>query len=207
MKGKKIYIIRHGQTDYNKQGIAQGRGVDTSINEEGEKQARAFYNAYKHLKFDRIYTSTLQRTIQSVRHFTDQGIPHTALPGLDEINWGVREGTYFYEGGINYSQKMAEAWKQGDIHVSIEGGESPVDVQMRQKCALEYIMERDEEQCILICMHGRAMRIFLSLLLQTNLSEMDQYAHGNLCLYKLVNNGKNDFILEVVNEQSHLIYS
>ncbi|MDP4678865.1 MAG: histidine phosphatase family protein, partial [Cyclobacteriaceae bacterium] len=39
MKTKKIYIIRHGQTDYNKNNMVQGRGINSSINEFGQEQA------------------------------------------------------------------------------------------------------------------------------------------------------------------------
>jgi len=43
---KTIYIIRHGETDLNRLGIVQGRGMDTSLNEKGLEQAEAFYQAY-----------------------------------------------------------------------------------------------------------------------------------------------------------------
>ncbi|HLS39123.1 MAG TPA: histidine phosphatase family protein, partial [Sphingobacterium bovisgrunnientis] len=59
---KTFYFIRHGQTDLNLKGIVQGRGVNTSLNDSGRKQADAFFNAYKHIPFDKIYTSTLVRT-------------------------------------------------------------------------------------------------------------------------------------------------
>ena len=50
-----MYIIRHGETNYNKLGIVQGSGVDTDINEKGEAQADAFYQAYKHIPFQQIF--------------------------------------------------------------------------------------------------------------------------------------------------------
>ncbi|RYZ95555.1 MAG: histidine phosphatase family protein, partial [Sphingobacteriaceae bacterium] len=34
---KTLYIVRHGQTDLNKQGIVQGRGMNTDLNDEGRK--------------------------------------------------------------------------------------------------------------------------------------------------------------------------
>ena len=79
---KKIYIIRHGQTDFNLKNIVQGSGVDSSLNERGIAQASAFFDAYQHIKFDKVYTSVLQRTGQSVQRFIDLGIPHEKLAGL-----------------------------------------------------------------------------------------------------------------------------
>ena len=89
---KTIYIIRHGETEYNKQGIIQGSGIDSDLNETGRKQAEQFYQAYHHIGFDAIYTSELKRTQQSVASFAQRDIPIRVLPELNEINWGVFEG-------------------------------------------------------------------------------------------------------------------
>ncbi|MBE7179132.1 MAG: histidine phosphatase family protein, partial [Mucilaginibacter polytrichastri] len=71
---KTLYIIRHGETELNKKGIVQGRGINASLNETGKRQAREFFEAYQDVPFDRIYTSTLQRTHQTVQHFIDKGL-------------------------------------------------------------------------------------------------------------------------------------
>src|SRR5690606_39610306 len=89
---KILYIIRHGQTDLNLKGIVQGRGVNSPLNEMGKMQAQAFYNRYRDEHFDKIYTSTLLRTHQTVAHFVQDGIPMEQLKGLDEIGWGIYEG-------------------------------------------------------------------------------------------------------------------
>ena len=44
---KEIYVIRHGQTEHNKKGIVQGKGVNLPLNETGQAQARKFFDAYK----------------------------------------------------------------------------------------------------------------------------------------------------------------
>ena len=92
MSTKKIYLIRHGQTDYNLRGVVQGSGIDAPLNETGRKQAEAFYQTYKSVSFDKVYTSVLQRSQQSVKKFLADGIPHEAFEGLNEISWGNREG-------------------------------------------------------------------------------------------------------------------
>src|SRR5258708_6396194 len=89
---KTLYIIRHGQTDLNKQGIIQGRGIDTDLNDEGRKQAALFFEAYKSVPFEKIYISELKRTQQTVQQFIDLGIPYQKLSGLDELAWGIYEG-------------------------------------------------------------------------------------------------------------------
>lgn len=142
MKVKKIYLIRHGQTEYNNRGIVQGRGINTNLNETGLQQAHAFFEHYKDVPFKKIYSSSLQRTTQTVQPFIDLGIPHKALPGLDEISWGVSEGKeYTAQNNSRYYQIIRE-WKDGNIEGKIIGGESPLDVQERQMKAMEYILSK-----------------------------------------------------------------
>lgn len=183
---KEIYVIRHGQTEYNKKGIVQGSGVDSNLNEVGQAQAKAFFEMYQEVNFDKVYTSTLKRAMQSVSLFTDKKqLPHEKLSGLNEINWGKHEGKSITTEQDNYYFYMLNEWQKGNLEVAIEGGESPLQVQARQKTALEHILAQENEEKILICMHGRAMRIFLCLMLDYPLENMDKFEHENLCLYKL----------------------
>jgi probable phosphoglycerate mutase len=87
---------------------------------------------------------------------------------------------------------------------SFSGGESSYQVVARMKTAMQTIMEREEEKTILMCIHGRAMRILLSMLMQTPLSEMEQYLHSNLCLYILEYDGQKWKIC-LENDTSHLL--
>jgi len=180
---KLLYIIRHGETDLNKKGIVQGRGVDTPLNDFGKQQAEAFYDAYKEISFDKIYTSTLQRTHQTVAKFVEKGIPYEQLAGLDEISWGVYEGKVQADSIISGFNAITKQWGEGKLDVSVEGGESPNQVQERQQEAMDYIASKENEHNVLICMHGRAMRILLCLLINKPLSQMDDFPHMNTALY------------------------
>ncbi|HEX5170280.1 MAG TPA: histidine phosphatase family protein [Cyclobacteriaceae bacterium] len=203
MSSKKIYLIRHGQTDYNKMGIVQGSGVDTSLNDYGREQARAFYEIYGKIPFDKVYTSTLRRTIESVKNFIDDGLPYESLSGLNEICWGNKEGQRITPEEDAYYHWLLEEWRRGNTSLRIEGGESPEDVISRMKPAVDHILLHPGERTILICMHGRAMRILLCHLLGEPLKNMDLYEHNNLCLY-LLQYDHHRFIIELNNDLSHL---
>lgn len=203
MSDKKIYLIRHGQTDYNLKGIVQGSGVDTSINATGVKQAEAFYAKYKHVPFKKIYTSSLRRTVESVSRFIDSGIPHEAYPGLNEISWGEKDGKIVNVCDHNHYSAILESWKRGEVTRCIDGGESPQDVYDRQRPVIDLIFSRPEEDIILICMHGRAMRILLAALVHCNLKLMDTFEHQNLCLYVLCSS-ENYITVEKCNDVEHL---
>ncbi len=184
MKPKTIYLIRHGQTGHNHRGIVQGRYVNSSLSKKGYMQADAFFENYKNISFRKIYTSTLQRTKQTVQKFIDAGIPHEELSGLDEICWGESEGL-FAEGDNNKKYwQIIETWKSGNLEPRLKGGENPLDVQKRQKEALDYIASQPED-LILVCMHGRALKIMLAWITGLHLKEMDNFDHDNLSLYIL----------------------
>lgn len=206
MKNKTIYLIRHGETDFNRQGVVQGSGINAELNEWGWAQASAFFNAYQHVPFDKIYTSALVRTQQSVKGFLDSGIAHESYEGLNEISWGNREGRTPSSMDSQYYKDLVLAWRAGETSLAAEEGESPEDVLKRQLPVIETILSRPQERTIIVAMHGRAMRILLTSLLKKPLVEMDSFEHSNLCLYKLnYSYSEQEFTLEVANDITHLL--
>ncbi len=206
LSSKTIYLIRHGETDYNRRGVVQGSGIDAELNALGHAQANAFYEAYQHLNFDKIYTSKLIRTVQSVRGFLDRGLPHESYEGLNEISWGIREGRTPTSMDNDYYRELVTSWQGGKIDLQAEGGESPVDVKNRQLPVIDLILSRPEERTILVAMHGRAMRVLLATLFEKPLYEMDNYLHTNLGLYLLhYDYPTKRFSLEKENDTTHLV--
>ncbi len=203
MNYKNIFILRHAETDFNHRGVVQGSGIDAPLNETGKAQARAFYTRYMDYPFDKIYISALQRTRQTVNEFIDAGIPYEKLKGLNEIDWGKYEGKLVTPADNKYYKRLVENWQHGNVDLRIDGGESPLMVQKRQEKEMTHILSQGEEKNVLICMHGRAMRILLSTLLNYPLSSMDRFAHHNTGCYHLIYNG-NAFSVIKANDTSHL---
>ena len=202
---KTVYLIRHGETDFNRQGVVQGSGVDSDLNTLGKAQAEAFFQHYQHIPFDKVYTSGLKRTHQSVNKFLEKNIPWEQHTGLNEISWGVREGKIPNNRDNEYYKILIDSWVAGKTDMPSEGGESPADVITRQNPVVDLILSRPEEQTVLIAMHGRAIRILLTLLLKRPLNEMDTFDHANLCLYKLVYSYETeDFTVEIACDTTHL---
>ena len=185
MKKKTFYFIRHGQTDLNLRGIVQGKGVDSPLNETGHKQANAFYQMYKDVPFDKIYTSTLQRTKQTVAQFIADGIPTEEHYGLDEISWGIYEGKEQDDSVISGFEKIVSGWRSGQLDLGIESGESPNELVERQKQAIDFMLAKEDEETILVCMHGRALRIMLCHMTGVSVCLMDDFPHTNTALYVL----------------------
>ncbi|QBR13065.1 histidine phosphatase family protein [Sphingobacterium sp. CZ-2] len=192
---KTFYFIRHGQTDLNLKGIVQGRGVNSPLNDNGIKQAQAFYEAYKHVPFDKIYVSTLLRTHQTVESFLAHGIPSEELVGLDEISWGIYEGQEQTPEIMTGFEKVVNSWRNNDLDLAIDQGESPNTLVERQREAVEYMLAQEDEENVLVCMHGRALRIMLCHLTEVPVCQMDDFPHTNTALY----------ILEYQNNQFNII--
>ncbi len=201
---REIYIVRHGQTDHNARGIVQGKGVNLPLNGKGQKQARAFFEAYKDISFDIVYTSTLLRAQETVTDFVKLGIPHQSFAELDEISWGELEGTATTMESDSTFQGLIAKWKAGDIHArSAPSGESPYDLQQRQKRFLSHLLTTNYRK-ILIATHGRFMRAFLCTLTGRPLSDMETFTHTNLCLYKVNQLNTGEFVIEMHCETGHL---
>ena len=66
----KLYVLRHGETDYNKEGIFQGQN-NIDLNEEGIKQAQITAKSLENIYFDKVYVSPLKRAIQTAKIVTN----------------------------------------------------------------------------------------------------------------------------------------
>ncbi|MCO6489312.1 MAG: histidine phosphatase family protein [Phaeodactylibacter sp.] len=202
---KEIYIIRHGETDYNRQGIVQGQGVDTSLNALGRRQARAFYDRYKDAGFEAVLTSRLRRTHETVQAFIGQGLPWEQFADINEIGWGDHEGRKSTPAMMQQYREITDEWKKGNFHASLEGAESAAGLAERISRFVEHLRGRPEST-LLVCSHGRAMRCLMCLLQQQPLQNMDNFEHANTGLYQVQYQGDIfRFVLE--NDLSHLEYA
>ncbi len=200
-----LYFIRHGQTDYNLRGIVQGGGIDSDLNETGERQGRLFFEQYRDLGFDRVYCSGLKRTYQTIRRFEGIGHEIHRLDALNEMGWGVLEGAVASpEIRLEY-RKLNERWSSGDLTYRIPEGESPESAWARTVPGLEQIIEETGEgRKALICTHGRLMRIILSQMLGYGMQHMNLFPHENTGLNLLVRQTNGRWLAERMNDLSHL---
>ena len=92
MKVKNIYVIRHGETDWNKNSRFQGQ-TDVPINTKGQEQALALVPLMHQLQIESVYASTLSRAFKTAEIATqDLKLTLNKDDRLKEINIGVAEG-------------------------------------------------------------------------------------------------------------------
>lgn len=198
----KLYIYRHGQTAYNTKGIVQGRGVDSSLNEQGRLQAAAFFQQYSSIPFDLLLTSTLKRTIETAQPFVDAGLPVVRMKDLEEIDWGVYEGKTADENMRTSYLNLLKAWSDGHYDACLEQGDSARQMGERLQRVVDYIKELQFEH-VLVCTHGGCMGFLMTILQELPLSDMPKYKHNNtgLCVFEY--DGQRFHLLQQ-NDLTHL---
>ena len=182
--------------------MIQGRGVNTSLNERGIAQARKTAQQLEKVSFDSVYTSALIRTQETIGEFALNGIPIISHEGFDEISWGTQEGKEASDEAKNCYTDTVNGWRRGDLSLNVGGGENPLQVMERQKEAVQKVL-KDDAQNVLVCMHGRAMRVLLCWTLNYPLNYMDGFPHQN-CAYYVLGYRNESFYLKEFNQVDHL---
>lgn len=140
-----LWFLRHGQTDWNKQGRIQGQR-ESDLDEVGREQAKALGARLAGTKFDAIYSSDLKRTTQTA----ELVFPDAELlfePRLREIAGGVLEGKTAAEMSAE-ERSLIERLDGRHMHVRPRGGESYLDVQVRLESWLAELPRSGRYACV-----------------------------------------------------------
>lgn len=159
-----IYLIRHGETDWNKEFRFQGR-TDIPLNEYGRELARLTSDALRDVPFDAAFCSPLQRAVETAQIILrDRNVPLIRDERLTEISFGIREGCDFREAGDDPSDPIYDFLKRPAQYRPPEGAESLDDIRRRSAEFLDEIILPLEGRCktVLIVAHGALNRSILN---------------------------------------------
>ncbi len=201
-KEMEIYLLRHGETDYNKNRIIQGGGIDSQLNLTGIYQSDSFFKHYKKEAFNLVITSTLQRTYQTVKSFVQSNVRHEATPLINEIHWGEYEGKKGNPKMHLEYIKLTENWKNGVWDAKIKNGESANELKQRLDQFIQYIKQLSATK-ILVCSHGRTLKGLLAMMINQSIGEMHHYKIQNTGLSKILFKDET-FTVDFINDLSHL---
>jgi len=200
-----LYLLRHGETDFNRQGIVQGGGVDSDLNEVGRAQAEAFFAHYRHIPFDAVYCSKLKRTAQTLAPWGELGYAPTPVAALNELSWGIIEGQQPTPEVKEYFRTSIQRWQEGDLSYKIPGGQSPDEVWEAAKPFFEALpRQHPAGSRLMICTHGRTMRILIANLLGYGAHRMEMFHHRNTTVNVLRMNIHGRCFAERLDDLSHL---
>ncbi len=154
-----IYIVRHGETDWNVEKRVQGR-IDTLLNEKGRQQAIFCRSYFNNVILTATYSSPLKRARESAEIIVDSRCPIITCDDLSERNFGDWEGKLWTEvmPELEY-RKIREGVKLRPIK-----GESLEELIARsQKILIDTALKHNENENILLVSHGGPIRSMLSL--------------------------------------------
>ncbi len=138
-----VFLIRHGQTLWNKERRFLGRS-DIPLDSEGQLQASQLAATMSSISLSHLYSSPLSRARQTAEAL---GAPHGIHPTLEadltELDQGELEGM---EGRLLAERypEFHEAWRTDPTHVRIPGGETLAECQQRAVSALMRILDTHE---------------------------------------------------------------
>ncbi|WP_397537314.1 histidine phosphatase family protein [Rummeliibacillus pycnus] len=187
----KIYIVRHGETDWNCEGRLQG-GTDTTLNDRGKKQATVCRNYFKKIKCDAIFTSTLQRAMLTATIMNEElKLPFFQLREFAERTFGVAEGMTYEERVKVYPHKeYPNQEKIGQLKERIASG-------------LLKIHEQYPDGSVILVTHGAVIHTLFSMV--ENAEIFPQSARLSNGGVSIIHDQDGKWWLEKYNQIQHLL--
>ena len=196
---KDLYLMRHGQTFFNQEGLVQGT-CDSPLTELGQDQARqaGAYLKERGIRFGQLYSSTQERasdTLELVSGRTD----YTRLKGIKEWNFGLFEAQ---------PERLQPKFRPGatsfeDLFVPY-GGEGVDQVGERMLVTLTEVMEQAGAEPVLAVSHGGAMWAFYLKIAAQALDPKVRFGNCVICHYHYEN---DQFLLrQVIDPLAKTVY-
>lgn len=200
MSDGRLYLVRHGETAANVEGLWQGRQGDDPLNERGRAQSLAAAEALAGSGASAIYASDLQRAQETARIIAERlGLPVQTHPGLREYGFGELEGATTSEGLARW-RALVDQWRT-DPSAKPRGGESAAEFTQRVGAAMHEIIGQHPSERVIVVAHGGSLSVGLAVLIGKPGNWRD-YQMTN-CGISIVQLGADPRLL-VFDETSHL---
>ncbi len=173
-----LYVVRHGQTNWNLEGRIQGN-TDNPLNETGFEQARTVGSQLGEITLDHVYPSGLKRAIQTAEAIAGDA-PITPDPRLNERSRGIYEGLVSAEVSDEFRPRF------NALDDDMDGGESLRSISERISEATREIVAQHMGETVMVVGHSGVNPLVIAELIglppERAISEIRQ---GNDEVYKL----------------------
>ena len=199
----KLFLVRHGETEWNRSGKFLGQ-YDVPLNDRGVSQARDVAKAAISWRPTALYSSPLTRTMQVAEQIGKTvGLTVTPYPGLMELDLGQVEGISGQQMRDEWPQ-LHQVWSDSPETVAMPGGESLVQLEDRAWASFSRVEQSHKDgDNIVIVSHNFAIRAICGKLLGIPLSHFHRtYLHlSSVCIF---DRGRMGWRMLKYNSTGHL---
>ncbi|WP_373819241.1 histidine phosphatase family protein [Glaesserella sp.] len=211
-KNLTFYLIRHGRTVWNEQGLLQGHG-DSPLTEQGIQGAKLAGEALREVPFVAAYSSILQRTIDTAKHVIgERYVPLFQHQGLNEQYFGL------WEGIVIDTIRHTETYRQiqhdpANYTAETNQGETYDKLAERAMGAVRDIIQIHDKGNILLVSHGHTLRLLLAMFAGSTwqnhrenplIPSLLNTAINVVCYEQKEDEESGRFIIEKLNDATHL---
>lgn len=205
----KVYLIRHGKTQWNLESRYQGANGDSPLLKDSYREIELLASSLQRIPFEYAYTSPLKRarvTAQALLNHLNPEIPLTIDSRLKEFNLGKMEGMHFEDVAVKWPEVLKNFRHHPDKYdESLVEGESFLEVIARFRAAIEEYCRQYPNGNILVISHGAALNAAINALIGTPLAHLkDRGGLSNTSTTILTTNDGRHFELEKWNDTSYL---
>jgi broad specificity phosphatase PhoE len=197
-----VYLVRHGETAWNKEEIFRGR-IDISLNEIGFREAELVGEYLKGKDIHVIYSSPLSRARETARRIAQVfNLKVQPLEGITDTSFGKWEGLPLKEVQI-HDGELYRQWREQPHLVKLPGGESLDEVRVRAMAALEEVIQYHKGMNIVLVSHRVINKVIICGILGIDNSHFWQIGQDTAAI-NLIQYKEGKYILSLLNETSHL---
>lgn len=207
-----FYLVRHGRTVWNEQGLLQGQG-DSPLIAEGIEGAMKTGEHLANVPFVAAYSSLLKRAMDTTQYIIgERNIPFFQHKGLNEHFFGSWEGVLV--DSIRQSEEFQQMTKDpANYQAKSNGGETFAELAERAMQAVYDIINVHNEGNILLVSHGHTLRLLLALFdgstwqnhrENPRVIRLDNTSISIVHYEQAENENVGRFVLETVNSTAHL---
>lgn len=205
----KVYLIRHGKTQWNLESRYQGANGDSPLLKDSYREIELLASSLQRIPFEHAYASPLKRariTAQALLNHLNPEIPLTIDSRLKEFNLGKMEGMHFEDVAAKWPEVLKNFRHHPDKYdESLVEGESFLEVIARFRAAIEEYCRQYPNGNILVISHGAALNAAINALIRTPLAHLkDRGGLSNTSTTILTTNDGRHFELEKWNDTSYL---
>lgn len=197
-----VWLVRHGETVYNKEGRFQGC-LDVPLSAEGERQASKVAARLGEEKVEAVYSSRLKRAYRTANLIAaPHGLPVRIIDGMEEMGFGRWEGKSFFD--LEEDEKdAAKSWFNDPVTNVIPEGEAISQFQQRINQAYHKLLEEVNGKDTVLVTHGGVIKVILVSILGVSLSMLPRL-YVSLCSLTVVRYFNGLPLLTLFNDTCYL---